>query len=50
MAFLEHFEGLCTEECCGIMLKKPDKKKERLDMYLFHTRRANDNQLNLMLI
>lgn len=32
MAFLEHFEGVCTEEYCGIMLKKPDKKKERLDI------------------
>lgn len=31
MAFLELFEDLCAEEYCGIMLKKPDKKKERLD-------------------
>ena len=27
--FFEQFEDLCTEEYCGVMLRKLDKKKER---------------------
>ena len=26
---MKHFEAICEEEFCGVMLKKSDKKKER---------------------
>ena len=29
--FFELFEKLCMEDYCGVMLKKLDKKKERLE-------------------
>ena len=28
-SFFQLFEALCSEEYCGFMLKKPDRKKER---------------------